>query len=237
MVLAILNTLFYTGSIKIDGVEVRTIPAEEIKAKLVVLPQTPVILPGTVRQNLNTDEYFDEPKTTRIPDEGDVKENSEMMERILTRLRLWDIVEASGGLEADMYKVKLSPEQLHRFSLAQTLTKQLVHNSPIMLVDDTTSMVTHEDCVFMREAIRELMLFGSIFVLGHHRSAIIGSDAIGEVRSGTAFIRKRIIVEDENGEVFGGRADLPTAYPLPQIDGTLPQNRHLSNAHASSSTG
>ncbi|CEJ90003.1 hypothetical protein VHEMI05815 [[Torrubiella] hemipterigena] len=237
MVLAMLNMLHYTGSITIDGIEVRTIPSEEIRAKLVVMPQTPTILPGTIRQNLNPDEYFHEPKTTYIPEEGDVKENSEIMERILTRLRLWDIVEAAGGLESDMYKVRFSSEQLHRFSLAQTLIKQLLRDSPIMVVDDSTSMVTHEDCVFMREAIREVMMFGSVLVVGSHRSAIIGSDAIGEVKNGTAYIRRRVTVKDENGEICGGRADLPTAYPVPRIDATLPQNRHLIRAHASSSRG
>lgn len=237
MVLAMLNMLHYTGSITIDGIEVRTIPSEEIRAKLVVMPQTPTILPGTVRQNLNPDEYLHDPKTTYIPEEGNVKENSEIMERILTRLRLWDIVEAAGGLESDMYKVRFSPEQLHRFSLAQTLVKQLLRDSPIMVVDDSTSMVTHEDCVFMREAIREVMMFGSVLVVGSHRSAIIGSDAIGEVKNGTAYIRRRVTVKDENGEICGGRADLPTAYPVPRIDATLPQNRHLIRARASSSRG
>lgn len=150
-----------------------------------------------------------------------------MMERILYRLGLLDIIKAAGGLDTDIAKVSMSTEQLHRFSLAQSLTTFFLRQTKITLVDDITSKVGHGDCVMMRQAIRELMGDVTAVAVAHHPSAIIGSDAIGEIKDNSASIRRRVIMQrdPDDEEDPGNRALLPTAYPVPEIDRTLPQNQ------------
>lgn len=237
MFLTFLNQLPYTGSITIDGVEVRTIPREKLAEIITVVPQEFIIFPGTVRQNLIPDEFFNPPEITVQPvEDGEEDETEEVeaytfiMQRILYRLGLLDIINAAGGLGADIALVSMSTEQKHRFSLGQALTTFFLRQTKITLVDDLTSKVGHGDCVIMRQAIRELMGDVTAVAVAHHPSAIIGSDAIGEIKDNSASMRKRVIMQGDSDdeEAPGNRAFLPTAYPIPKIDPTLPQNQPQS---------
>ncbi|CEJ94476.1 hypothetical protein VHEMI10003 [[Torrubiella] hemipterigena] len=240
LLLTVMNELPYTGSITIDGVEVRTIPRDKLAQQITVVPQEVIIFPGSVRQNLIPDEFFHPAEVSLQPvedgEEGQVEEVKAytfMMERILYRLGLLDIIKGAGGLDVDIAKVSMSTEQQHRFSLAQSLTAFFLRQTKITLIDDITSKVSHGDCVIMRQAIRELMGDVTTVAVAHHPSAIIGSDAIGEIKDKSASIRRRVIVQrdPDDEEDPGNRALLPTAYPVPEIDPTLPQNQLQNQPH------
>ncbi|CEJ94475.1 hypothetical protein VHEMI10002 [[Torrubiella] hemipterigena] len=237
LLLAILNMLPYKGSITVDGIEVRTIPSPDLRSRFTIIPQEVLIFPGSVRQNLNSDEFFTPPKTIVVPGEGEVKAHSDILERILKRLGLWGIIKGCGGLDADMSEIPLTPSQEYRFSIAQALTRFFFTQSKVTLVDNVTSLVPHSDCVMMRQAMRELINDGSVLAVGQHRSAIIGSDAVGELRDGTAHIQPRgSLGWDDNGEpsdplprLFPGRRRSSPSDPLPSIRRIL--------AHAAATAG
>jgi ABC-type multidrug transport system fused ATPase/permease subunit len=49
------------SAIEIDGVDIRTIGLQYLRKNLCIIPQTPVILSGTVKRNLDPfDEYSEE---------------------------------------------------------------------------------------------------------------------------------------------------------------------------------
>lgn len=216
LLLAILNMLPYQGSITIDGIEVKTIPSPDLRARINVIPQEVILLPGSVRQNLKSDEFFLPPNTIVIPGQGVVKAYSDILERILKRLALWGIIESCGGLDADIFDIPLTPTQEYKFSIAQALTRFFFTQSKVTLVDNVTSLVPHGDCIIMRQAMRELINDGSILAVGQHQSAVIGSDAIGEIKYDTTCIQERAAINSVgDGESSRGRARQETAYPLP----------------------
>ena len=49
-----------SGSITIDGIDITTISRYELRRRISIIPQTPVIYNGTIRQNLVTLEEEDE---------------------------------------------------------------------------------------------------------------------------------------------------------------------------------
>lgn len=86
MLLAILNFLEHTGSITIDGIDVARVPHEVLRGRITTVPQEPVVLPGTVRDNL-------------MPYKGEQNEptlHDGLIDDVLGQIRLLDYVNARG---------------------------------------------------------------------------------------------------------------------------------------------
>lgn len=72
--LTILNFLHLTGTVSIDGIDISKVPRGQLRRAITTLPQDPVILPGTLRQNLVPFEpRVEQPHTLNNVDNGNEK--------------------------------------------------------------------------------------------------------------------------------------------------------------------
>lgn len=96
-----------SGSITIDDIITATLPRSILRSHLNVVPQDPVIFPGSLRLNAL-------PHLSSIPSSEDEK-----IITALTLVGLWNIIAARGGLDADMSTIPLSQGERQLFCLAR----------------------------------------------------------------------------------------------------------------------
>ncbi|KAJ5588171.1 hypothetical protein N7537_010849 [Penicillium hordei] len=111
-----------SGSICVDDIDISTITRQAVRALFNSLPQNPLFLQGTVRENLD-------PLGVAT---------DERLVQALQCVRLWDFCESRGGLDEDMNEGTLSHGQRQLFCLVQA-----VINPSSDLIMDTDALV-HE---------------------------------------------------------------------------------------------
>ncbi|KAK4626185.1 ABC-type transporter cicA [Fulvia fulva] len=164
------------GQICIDGVNIASLPLHDLRSRLSIIPQDPVLFKGTIRTNLDPfGEYED--------------------------LRLWESLRQTGLVD---YKTKdpegrSSTERItldspveddgQNFSLGQrqllALARALICNSAITFFDEATSSVDFETDKKVQRVILEVSKDRTLLCIAHRLHTIIGYDRVLVMDSGT----------------------------------------------------
>jgi len=145
-----------SGSVRLDGVDVRSMRLAELRARVAVVTQTAVLLPDTLRANL----------LLGRPDASDAMllealARAELGERVGTLPQGLDTVVGRGGLALSV------GEQLR-----VTIARALVRNAPILLLDEPTAALDPETEARIMATLRTLTV-GRTTLLVTHRLAIV----------------------------------------------------------------
>lgn len=144
----LLKMVDYTGTISIDGVDIAHISNGELRSRLNVISQHPVLFPGTFRSNLvlpnqhvtngNALSRRQTPTDTEIID-------------VLESLSLWETVQRFGTLDTDVENISLSLGQQQLVCLARAILRK--SESRILILDEAMSAVDRETERMMVEAL------------------------------------------------------------------------------------
>jgi ATP-binding cassette subfamily C (CFTR/MRP) protein 1 len=166
-----------SGSITIDSLDLSLIPREIIRSRLITIPQEPFMLAGTVRLNA---------------DPTSIASDDEII-AALRKVKLWDIIEARGGLEADILSNPLSQGQGQIFCLARAMLRTGRSGSRngkdrekkgVLVLDEATSNVDAETDRLMQRLIREEFEGYTIITVAHRLDTIRDSDWIAVLDGG-----------------------------------------------------
>lgn len=169
----ILNLLFRfydvgSGSVVIDGQDVRDVHVCSLRSALGIVPQDPSVLDQTIMQNVryarldaSDDEVHEACKKARLHDQ------------IMTFPEAYDTRIGERG-------VRLSGGELQRLAIARVILRE----PRIVVLDEATSAIDSDTEAAVQEALRMLSTGRTVFTVAHRLSTIIHADVILVVDKG-----------------------------------------------------
>lgn len=173
------------GAVLADGVDIRQLPAPQWWQRLAWLPQRPVLVPGTLRENLEllgaTVPGAPRRGAARVLGELDAACATTGFDAVLETLPAgWDTVVGSGG-------VGLSLGQRQRLAL----TRVLAAGRPIVLLDEPTAHLDPDSEAAVAGTLTTLARTGVTVVVIAHRPALLSAaDQIVTVASTAGWVAR-----------------------------------------------
>lgn len=155
------------GCVRVDGRNVKGIPAEELRETVGIVPQKAVLFQGTIRSNL-------------LWGAGNATEE-ELLAAIKTA-QAEDVVAAKGGLDGEIAQEgkNLSGGQRQRLTIARAL----VRKPQILILDDSSSALDYATDAKLRRALKELDC--TVFLVSQRTSSVRHADLIVVLEDGKA---------------------------------------------------
>jgi subfamily B ATP-binding cassette protein MsbA len=150
------------GHVLLDGADVRWLRLASVRSQIAIVPQEPILLEGSIRENIA---YGSESAS-----DADVMRAAEtaLVEEFVSRLP--DGYETMVGERG----ASLSGGERQRISIARAL----VRNAPILILDEPTSSLDPRSERLLMEALSNLLVGRTCFVIAHRMSTIVGADQV-----------------------------------------------------------
>lgn len=151
-----------TGSVYVDGKEVREYEIEELRDKIGMVPQKAALFKGTIRDNI----LFGRKDAT-----------DEMIEEAIDVACAKEFIEAKeGGLSAKVEQGgrNLSGGQKQRLTIARAL----VRRPKILILDDSCSALDYATDATLRAGIKKLSYHPTVFIVSQRTASIQYADKI-----------------------------------------------------------
>uniref|UniRef100_A0A4D5R9Z5 ABC protein, subfamily ABCC n=1 Tax=Scolopendra viridis TaxID=118503 RepID=A0A4D5R9Z5_SCOVI len=156
-----------SGSIYIDGVDISKVGLEELRSKMSLIPQDPILFIGTVRYNLDPFSLYSDESIWQA------LEKTYMKEKILS-------------LENKL----LAPvvENGENFSVGERqllcMARALLRNSKILLLDEATAAIDTETDAFIQTTIRQAFSECTILTIAHRLNTVLHCNRVMVLEDG-----------------------------------------------------
>lgn len=157
-----------SGSIKIDGIDIRDITLDSLRKNISMVFQDNFLFTGTIRQNIML---------------GNPDATEEMLDNAIKSAHLEEVIESlPDGLDTVLGErgTSLSGGQRQRVAIARAMVRQ----SPIVILDEATSALDNKSEAVVQKALDALMQDKTVFVIAHRLSTIRNADKIAVINEG-----------------------------------------------------
>jgi len=150
------------GQILLDGVDIRDIPVEDLRARIPLVPQKAFLFRGTVEENLK---WGNENATTE-----------ELWHALEIAQAKEFVMDMAGQLQAfiDQAGANVSGGQRQRLSIARALVKK----ADVYVFDDCFSALDFKTESLVRSALREELKDATVIIVAQRVSSIMDADKI-----------------------------------------------------------
>ncbi|KAB1128693.1 ABC transporter ATP-binding protein, partial [Micromonospora sp. AMSO12t] len=150
------------GALRIDGVDVRDLPRDALRARIGYVEQSAPVLAGTLRENL----LISAPEATEA-----------RLRAVLDEVNLGHLAErAPEGLDVQVGEggVLLSGGERQRLAIARAL----LAGPPVLLLDEPTSNLDARNEAALRRAIDAVAARRTLLIVAHRLSTVVDADQI-----------------------------------------------------------
>ncbi|XP_059595687.1 ABC transporter C family member 13 isoform X4 [Vitis vinifera] len=179
---SILNALFRLtpickGCILVDGLDIADVPVRDLRSHFAVVPQSPFLFEGSLRDNLDPFRVSDDLKIWKTLERCHVKEE----------------VEVAGGLDIHVKESGTS------FSVGQRqllcLARALLKSSKVLCLDECTANIDAQTSSVLQNAILTECRGMTVITIAHRISTVLSMDNI-------LILDRGILVEQGNPQVL-----------------------------------
>lgn len=149
------------GEVTVDGINVKQLSPETLRARIGVVPQKARLFAGTVRENLNF---------------GNIEATDAELTDALRDAQALDFINEKGGLDFHIEQNgrNLSGGQKQRLTVARAL----VRRPDILILDDSASALDYATDAAMRSAISALPYHPTVFIVSQRAGSVLHADRI-----------------------------------------------------------
>lgn len=151
-----------SGSILIDGIDIRTVTLDSLRRQMAIVPQDTILFSGTIAENI----AFGRRSATL--------EEIESASRIANAHEF--IMRLPDGYQTVVNEkgVNLSGGQRQRIAIARAI----LHDPKILILDEATSALDAESESLVQEALQHAMIGRTVFVIAHRLATVRNCDRI-----------------------------------------------------------
>lgn len=157
-----------SGSIKIDGTDIRDISLSSLRRNIAMVFQDNFLFTGTIRENIMM---------------GNPDATEEELNQAIESAHLQEMIaELPDGIETLLGErgLTLSGGQRQRVAIARAMIK----NTPIVILDEATSALDNKSEAIVQKALDNLIQNKTVFVIAHRLSTIKNADRIAVINEG-----------------------------------------------------
>ncbi|KAI2473984.1 ATP binding cassette (ABC) transporter subfamily C member [Diabrotica virgifera virgifera] len=189
---SLINALFQLtetiGDILIDEVNISQIGLHDLRTKISIIPQEPVLFSGTMRKNLDPFDEFSDAELWSVLEEVELKEAVENL---------------VAGLNSKM------SEGGTNFSVGQRqlvcLARAILRKNKLLVLDEATANVDPQTDALIQQTIRTKFAECTVLTIAHRLNTVMDSDKVLVMDAGTLkeFDHPHVLLQDKDGIFYG----------------------------------
>ncbi|KAI9466467.1 P-loop containing nucleoside triphosphate hydrolase protein, partial [Coemansia mojavensis] len=144
------------GSIYIDGIDISTIGLHELRSSIAMVPQDPMLLPGTIRDNLDPGNEY----------------NDATIQLALEKTGIWPLLDDQLDTWVDGTSFSAGQRQL------LSLSRALLWNRKIVILDEATANIDSHTDQLIQQLIRQEFAHSTVLTIAHRLNTVMDSDRI-----------------------------------------------------------
>ena len=181
-----------SGSIKIDGVDIRCVGLKTLRSKIAVIPQDPVLFSGTVRTNLDPFDEFSDDRLFEVLQH--VGLYNPKVKNLSSNSLASDFSRNASNAGGRTQPIKSLSESVAEggtnFSVGQrqlmVIARAMLTGASIVIMDEATASVDGETDQRIQKVFREEFKNATCITVAHRLNTIMDSDFVLVMDDGMA---------------------------------------------------